>query len=125
MFRRKNGEEYYTFPGGHMREGEEPVETAIREILEETTVTVVGMEPAFEFRNFVKPKKTKIEYYFVGNWESGDPQLSGEESRRMSEENYYEPMWVPIEDLNSLNLLPMLAKEWVIDDLEKFLRKRE
>ena len=124
IFRRKNGEEYYVFPGGHMREGETPVETAIREIEEETTVIVKDLELAFEFFNYVKPKKVMKDYYFVGYWKSGEPLLSGEESRRVSEDNYYEPMWIPIKEILNLTLYPLMAKEWVEYYLERFLEGR-
>lgn len=124
MFRRKNGEEYYTFPGGHMRKGEEPVDTAKRELFEETTVKVKDLDLAYEFFNYAKPKKTEVDYYFVGYWDSGRPTLSGEESRRATEDNYYEPMWVKVGNISELILYPLAAKEWVIDSLEKYLKKR-
>lgn len=125
MFRRKDGEEYYVFPGGHMREGEEPVENAIREIKEETTITVKDMHLAFKFENYIKPDNPNIDYYFVGSYESGTPKISGEESRRMTDDNYFEPMWVRLDDIEELNLYPLAAKEWVLEYLDKFLSKRE
>jgi len=125
IFRKKDGEEYYVFPGGHMRKGETPLENAVREIEEETTIKVKDMEMAFEFRNYVKPNKVKIDYYFVGYWESGEPILSGEESRRDHTNDYYEPMWVPIKDIPNLTCYTGAAKEWIEYDLENFLKKRD
>lgn len=125
MFRIKNGDGYYTFPGGHMRKGEEPIDTAVREIEEETTIKVKDMELAFEFKNYVKKKKVESEYYFVGKWKSGVPMLSGEESRRANEDDYYQPMWVPIDEIFELILYPLMAKEWVMEYLGKFLEKRK
>ena len=125
MFRKKNGEEYYVFPGGHMREGEDPVDTTVREIYEETTVKVKNLELAFEFKNYVKKKKVKIDYYYVAKWESGEPVLSGEESRRACKDDYYEPMWVSIGDISELTLYPLMAKEWTEGYLERFLEKRK
>ena len=125
MFRIKDGEEYYVFPGGHMREGETPLENTIREIEEETTIKVKDMELAFEFKNYVKPKKVQKEYYFIGYWESGEPVLSGEESRRANDDDYYKPMWISLKELQNLTLYPAMVKEWIEYDLKKFLEKRE
>jgi 8-oxo-dGTP diphosphatase len=119
MFRRKKGEEYYVFPGGHMREGEKPVDTAIREVEEETTIKVKNLKPAYDFINYITPEHR--DYYFVGEWLSGDPTLSGEESRRCTEENYYEPMWIEIERVGDINLYPRAAREWVVDYLVQFI----
>jgi len=124
MFRRKDGDEYYVFPGGHMREGETPLENAIREIEEETTIKVKDMELAFEFKNYVKPNKVKTDYYFVGYWKSRNPVLSGEESRRVNDDDFYKPMWIKLEDIKNLTLYPSMAKEWLEYDLKKFLGKR-
>jgi 8-oxo-dGTP pyrophosphatase MutT (NUDIX family) len=121
MHRIKNGEEYYVFPGGHMRKGEEPLETAIREIEEETTIKVKDMKLAFESSNYIKPKKILKDYFFVGYWDSGEPILSGEESRGNDSNNFYEPMWIPREELLNLKLYPAIAKEWLEYYLDAFL----
>ena len=113
MFRRKNGREYYTFPGGHMRKDEQPIDTAIREIREETTVEVKDLRPAYDFINYTDPEQR--EYYFIGKWASEEPTLSGEESRRCNEKNYYEPMWIDISIIPKLNLYPKATKEWFIN----------
>jgi len=112
MFRRKKGKEYYVFPGGHMRKGEKPIDTTIREIREETTIEVKNLKPAFELMNYFK--KMEREYYFIGEWESGEPILSGEESRRASKENYYKPMWLLLTDIPKLTLYSLTVKEWVM-----------
>jgi 8-oxo-dGTP pyrophosphatase MutT (NUDIX family) len=116
MFRRKKGREYYTFPGGHMRNYEEPIDTAIREIMEETTIEIKDLKPAYTFIFHSDPEQ--IDYYFTGKWVSGEPTLSGEESRALCEENYYEPMWVDVSKIQSLNLYPRAAREWA----ENFLK---
>lgn len=121
MFRRKKGQEYFVFPGGHMRYGEEPLDTAIREIREETTIEVENLRPAFDYINHMKVERRT--YYFVGDWKTGEPILSGEESRESSEDNYYEPMWVDISDIPSLVLYPTVSKEWVINWLDRFLKE--
>ena len=125
MFRRKNGNEYYVFPGGHMRKGETPQETAEREIEEETTIKVRNLELVFEFRNYIRKDKEQIDYYFVGEWKSGEPVLSGEEYRRANEDNYYEPMWIDINKVQELTLYSLAAKEWFMEYFERFLESRK
>jgi ADP-ribose pyrophosphatase YjhB (NUDIX family) len=71
MFRRKDGYEYYTFPGGHMREGETPLQTVLREIEEETTVVAKDLVKVIEYSETVK--REKKQYYFFGKWNSGEP----------------------------------------------------
>lgn len=117
MFRRKNGEEYYVIPGGHMRIGETAEQTAIREVEEETTVKIGNLRPAYEVIDYAKPEKVQKEYYFVADWLSGEPILSGEESRRSTEENYYEPQWLPLSDLDSVTFYPVQLKDWIQQNL--------
>ena len=48
MHRVKNGDEYYTFPGGSVEENETIESAVLREILEETTLKVeLGKEVYF------------------------------------------------------------------------------
>lgn len=125
MFRRKNGKEYYVFPGGHMQVGEQPLETAIREVNEETTVVSQNWLPVFEFKYRFEKENEEIEYYFIAYWKSGTPTLSGEESRRSTELNYYEPMWVEIEKLKDINIVPLRAKEWVMNYIQNYRKDRD
>jgi 8-oxo-dGTP diphosphatase len=124
MFRRRKGREYYVLPGGHMQKGEKPIDTVIREVKEETTINTKGLEIAFEFKNYLKKDETKLEYYFVGRWESGEPTLSGEESRELDESNYYKPMWVSLKDIPKLQLYSAVVKEWVVNSLDRYLKER-
>lgn len=120
MFRRKKGREYYTFPGGHMRYYEQPIDTAIRELKEETTIEIQDLKPAYDYINHIEPEEKQ--YYFVGKWKSGIPTLSGEESRAVCEDNYYEPMWVDISTVPKLNLYPRASKEWFVNYINQFIK---
>lgn len=119
MFRRKNGKEYYVFPGGHMREGETPEETVIREVEEETTVKCTILRKAYEIIDYAKIKKSQVEHYYICNYISGIPIISGEESRRATQENFYQPMWIDIKAVEKLLIYPAQAKEWVLENLLK------
>jgi 8-oxo-dGTP diphosphatase len=123
MFRRKNGEEYYVFPGGHMEIGETMKETAKREVYEESGVEIKKIEQAFEVVDYSKVLKTgkehkvEKEYYFVAQWKSGEPHLVGEELRRSREDNYFEPIWIDLSEVDSKIIYSIAAKEWVLKNL--------
>ena len=102
MRRIKDGEEYYTFPGGMIEQGESPDVTAVRELAEETTVTSTVTSKLCELDNL-----GRHEYYFMVRYVSGEPELSGEEKDRMTEANQYYPGWYPLDTAFSLpNLYP-------------------
>lgn len=119
IYREKNGRKYYVFPGGHNRINERLIDTAKREVFEETSINVKNLKIAFEFKRYLK--ELEEEYYFVGEYESGIPKLIGEELARSDENNYYEPMWVKRKEVENLTLYPLFAKEWFLDSLDKFL----
>lgn len=130
MFRRKEGVEYYVFPGGHMQIGETPEDTIIREIYEETGVTVTKLRPAYEAKNYEKcikktlsmdeipnrkdcTEKILYHYFFLCKWSSGEPRLVGEELRRCTKDNFFEPRWVKLSDMLKLEVYPYSAKGWL------------
>lgn len=124
IFRRKiddlgNKKEYYVIPGGGIEKGETRRETAIRELKEELDVDI----KLLGYLGVVEKEKT-IEHYYVAKRLRGEPHISGEESERMSEKNYYEPMFKDIEELKNCNfhgmsLIERALKEDFIDDLER------
>ena len=86
MFRRKEGREYYTFPGGHMRKGETPLENARREVEEETTITVKDLQIALEYTNYVNQRKRKRILFcrILGLWNTYSLEKNLEEQTRMT-----------------------------------------
>jgi len=120
MHRIKDGYEYYVFVGGHRREGERGETTLIREVMEESSLTVKHIKLVFEFKDYARDNYDS--YYFC-EWESGEPKLGGEEKIKNSKENSYNLEWISIERFENLNVLPAFAKHWVIDMKSKGLKK--
>lgn len=112
MHRRKAGKEYYTVIGGKIEPGETPEEACLREVLEETGLTV---EIVREFA--VLETLGRTEHYFLVKRLSGELCLGGPEIERQSEANFYEPMWVPLDRLSEYNLLPEPLKEMVLQTI--------
>jgi 8-oxo-dGTP diphosphatase len=114
MHRIYKGREYWVIPGGHIQKGEDPLLVAIREIEEETSVIVNNPKLVFEFKNH---HKDNHDFYYICDYVSGEPELGGEEKLKNSPDNLFEPMWLPLEQVTDINLLPKFAKEWIVETL--------
>lgn len=120
MHRIKDGYEYYVFVGGHRQNGEEMETTLKREIMEESSLTVKNIKPVFEFRDYARDN---YDFYYLCEWESGNPKLGGEEEKKNSVQNSYNLEWISTEEFKSLNVFPVFAKHWVLDVVIENLNK--
>lgn len=103
IFRRKiNGDnikEYYVIPGGGV-EPTEDLEIALkRELDEELNIEVNVKGLAFKIET-----DERIECFYECEFLSGTFELNGEEIERNTENNYYEPTFIPVEKLNDYNI---------------------
>lgn len=103
MFRRKikDGKvsEYYVVPGGGV-EGEEDLESAlVRELDEELNIKVNIKDLAFKVET-----EERIEYFYNCEFVSGTFELKGEEKDRNTEENYYEPKFILVDEISKFNI---------------------
>ena len=102
IHRIKNGQEYYVFPGGGVKEGESLEEALIREIKEELSLDIKVFKQIFNITN-----QGQEEFYFLIQDYDGIPQLNGEEKERMNESNQYIPVWMKVDEAMDLpNLYP-------------------
>jgi len=116
IHRRKNGLEYWVFPGGHRQTGETGEDSVLREIEEETSI--LAQNPKLIFEKYDQDKKQK-DFYYLCDWLSGKiPKLNGEEAVRLNQNNFYEPLWLDLKDCRDLNILPKVAKSWLLDYLD-------
>lgn len=86
IHRKKEGKEYWVFPGGGVEEGETHEETILREVREETGLQ--ASNPYLAFMDF--NVNAEHPFYFVGVSE-GKVQLVGEEAERNTSGNWYNP----------------------------------
>jgi len=116
MRRKKHGEEYFSFPGGTIEQGESPEQAVVRELKEEFTIDITINR--FLFDSVAMGKKS---YYFLVILFTGTPVLGGEEKDIMAKdpENQFAPEWRSVAELRTLeNLYPQEARERIADILD-------
>jgi 8-oxo-dGTP pyrophosphatase MutT (NUDIX family) len=97
MLRARN---FWDFPKGHKEAGEENIDTAIREILEETTITSDNLD--FKWgKDFIetepfRKKKDKVGRYFIAETSQTDLSLPVNPERGKPEHDEFR--WVTYED---------------------------
>ena len=112
VVKRKDIQEYYTFPGGGLEEGETLEEGTIREIKEEFGIDVK-----------VVRKFNQKEYFFLCEYVSGKfrtgkgPEFSN--NPKYVDSGKYLPEIIKIDDIKNIPLLPPEIKEKLVNDLEK------
>ena len=122
IHRFRDGEEYWVLPGGGVDEGETPQEAVIREIKEETSIEAQLKSNELIFKDqYAVQGETSEHQIFVLEYISGEPQLSKDsiEVSKTTEQNTYEPMWVDLKDIESLNIKPPATKEFLMSYINK------
>ena len=118
--KRKDIQEYYTFPGGGLEDNETLEEGVIREIKEEFGITVKVIRKLYEIY-FKKLNQKEIFFlckYVEGEFGTGDgPEFSN--NPKYIDSGEYLPEIVKEEDIESLLLLPPEIKEKFVEDLKK------
>lgn len=112
IHRRKNGEEYWVFPGGGVEKGESWENAMRREVLEETGLPAISIKFAFMSLNDLDNKEHPFYHCQIA---VGEPYLAGEERDRHSESDWYKLEWIDIKNLPDLKLLPNKARQQVIE----------
>ena len=109
---------YYTLLGGKVEPGETPEQACVREVMEECGVTVkLGREIHRAFDVFNDIPNTHIIY--LCHYQNGTPTLGGEEQLRSTAENYYEPLWVPIDQLSDLVIKPEWQAPFILSAIKE------
>ena len=118
--KRKDYQNYYTFPGGGLEEGETEEEGTIREIKEELGINVKVVKKLYEM-NSEKFDQREIFYlceYIDGEFGTGNgPEFSGDPNYKDS--GNYIPEIISKEKIRDILLLPLEIKEKLLEDMER------
>ena len=118
VIKRKDFQEYYTFPGGGLEEGETPEEGTIREIKEELGIEVRIIKKMYEMKS-ERFNQLEIFYlceYVSGKFGTGDgPEFSNDP--KYIDSGKYIPEIIKKENIKDILLLPNEIKEKLINDI--------
>lgn len=120
VLKRKDIQEYYTFPGGGLEDGETLEEGTIREIKEEFGIDVKIVKKLYELKS---EKFNQQEYFFLCEYVSGEfgtgdgPEFSN--NPKYIDSGKYLPEIIKKEDIKDILLLPPEIKEKLVEDIEK------
>lgn len=119
MGRRKNNKSYFTFPGGHLEEGETMGQGLMRELKEETSIDAMVAKQLYRL---IYADGNEV-WYFLCAYQSGQPALdpNSSEFKNNSPENYYDPQWIDVEKLPETLLYPLEVRDWLIHDIKNGL----
>ncbi len=117
MWRKNQGKEYYVFPGGGTEENETVEEAVLREVREETTLKV-RIEKQLYHHHYINDSD---QYFYLCSYLSGEPTLgeaNEKEDMLKDNGNFYQPVWMKIEDLKILLLYPLEIRDWLLEDVK-------
>ena len=116
----KDYQEYYTFPGGRLEEGETPEEGTIREIKEEFGINVKVVKKLYEIysERFERKELFFLCEYIDGEFGTGDgPEFSNNPD--YADCGKYLPEIVKKEEVKDILILPQQIKVKFVEDFCK------
>lgn len=106
--------DYWVVPGGTLEKNETPLDTAKREIIEETGLIC---EPNKKIKPIII-NGTKDEIYYFAEADSNKVNLGGPELKINSAQNNYLLKWISFKDIQKINLLPPVLKKELVKRLK-------
>jgi len=111
IHRKKNNAEYWVALGGGLEAGENYEQAAVRELMEELELSVQRMSELCTIN-----LATGVEKYFISYSDScKNVTMHGEELKRSTLDNIYEPAWVDIARIRHITLLPAELKNRLLE----------
>lgn len=119
MERWKDGRHFFVLPGGKIEDGESGEECVIREVKEELNITIKPKVLVYDLVNLDKQGVYLCEYI------DGDIcTTDAEEYRPGNLGGKYNPIWIPLSEIQCINLVPTELKNQLLIDIKNadFLR---
>lgn len=119
VIKRKDYQEYYTFPGGGLEENETPQDGVIREIEEEFGIKVKVIKKLYEIKS---EKFNQLEIFYLCEYISGTfgtgtgPEFSN--NPKYIDSGKYLPEIIPQDKIKDILLLPQNVAKMFLEDLE-------
>ena len=119
VLKREDYQEYYTFPGGGLEEGETLEEGVIREIKEEFGINVKVIRKLYEMKS---EKFNQKEYFYLCKYVDGEfgtgngPEFNNDP--KYIDSGKYLPEIIKKEDIKEILLLPSEIKELFVKDIK-------
>ena len=102
MYRERQGEVYYTFPGGGKEKNENIEECVVREVLEEFGIVVKPIKNVYVYES-----QKSVEYFYLVEWISGVFGTgTGEEFQEDNKNGLYIPKFIEISNIPNPPLMP-------------------
>ena len=115
IHRINRGDEYYVFPGGGVEENEKVEDAVLREVKEETSLSVEIKKLLYHENH----SDGTEQFFFLCEYLSGHPKLGDfNESQEMKNggKNFFDPVWYDIEKIKNLILYPLTIRDYVLRD---------
>jgi 8-oxo-dGTP diphosphatase len=111
IHRHKNGLEYWVLPGGGIEDDESLEEALRREVMEETSLEILGFELIHECPGY---EGRKHFFFEIKTAPGMEPVLGGPEKEKMNENNMYVLEWIDREIAKTLvDLFPEEIREFI------------
>jgi 8-oxo-dGTP diphosphatase len=109
--RHRSERHYFSFPGGGIDKGESPREAAIREAEEELGIVVEIKQKVAMVVLWEKTQHYFLAENFRGEFGTGTGDEYGEYNPK---HGTYHPLWMPLEDVSTNNVLPRELADLVV-----------
>ncbi len=116
MFR-KNSREFYTFPGGGIEPGETNEQAAVREIMEEASLTIEVRKLTYEIHH----DNGDFHDFFLCSYIDGTPSVqpgTNEYADNALGQNVHVPMWLSIDKIADTTLYPLEIRDQLMSDIK-------
>jgi 8-oxo-dGTP diphosphatase len=110
LVRRRNaGREYFVFPGGGIEAGESPEQSAVREAKEEAGIGIFAERILARYVD-----ATENVSFFIICRQLDKKEPAWNEAYKQASDNSYSLEWIPLGELSSLNVLPLVGRGLVL-----------